>query len=116
WEMRYLLKSRKAVRQGSTVGITDALFLKLHQYLKEEDLSPTSIKNSPLPSNTNWEAEIRRVYGKAAEGILELEKTAQKNAPHRHTERIRAAANHWDEIKAVLNTLPPPQTVIDLLT
>lgn len=116
WEMRYLLDGRKAVLHGSKVGIAAALVLKLHQYLKEENLSPTSIKNSPLPSNTNWEAEIRRVYGKAAEGILELEKTAQKNAPHKHTERIKAAAKHWDEIMAVLNTLPPPQTVIDLLT
>ncbi|MBQ4050054.1 MAG: iron-containing alcohol dehydrogenase [Oscillospiraceae bacterium] len=59
-----------------------------------------------------WEANIRRVYGKAADGIIEL----QQKLGWIHEERAEDYKAKWAEIREVLADSPTPDEVLAMLT
>ena len=62
-----------------------------------------------------WEKEIRRTYGNAADAIIELEKKADKNGTEGRLKRIDIIEAHWEEIRAMLAGLCPAQKLRALL-
>lgn len=54
-------------------------------------------------------------YGPAAQGVIDMEATAQKNEVTAHLRRINAMEKNWAEITALLEALPASETVADLL-
>ena len=62
-----------------------------------------------------WEKEIRRTYGNAADAIIELEKKADKNGTEGRLKRIDFIEAHWEEIRAMLAGLYPAQKLRALL-
>ena len=70
---------------------------------------------TPPAIDDKWFQEITRVFRAASAEVILLEKRTQKNSPSGHAGRIAAATKHWDEIQGVLETLPSPQTVAELL-
>ncbi|MBP3652107.1 MAG: sn-glycerol-1-phosphate dehydrogenase, partial [Clostridia bacterium] len=50
-----------------------------------------------------WEAQVKRIFGKTAPEILEIEKKTQKNDPAKHARRLDRIINGWDEILKIID-------------
>ena len=62
-----------------------------------------------------WKTEIRRAYGNAADAIIQLEETADKNGCAGRLERIDRIQARWTEIKALLDKAYPWEKLRDML-
>ncbi len=62
-----------------------------------------------------WEADIRRVYGNAADAILELEKKSGKNQTEGRLRRITAIEKKWPIIRNLLEDAYSPEELRDQL-
>ena len=59
---------------------------------------------------------IRRIFGKAAETVIEAEHTKQhKNDPDRHAQRLNHIMDHWDEILQIIDEELPALEEIEAL-
>ena len=64
-------------------------------------------RGAALPRARGGIIPFRRIFGKTAPAILEIEKKAGKNDPEKHRERLARTLAHWDEIhKAMEEELP----------
>jgi len=59
----------------------------------------------------DWEANIRRVYGKAADGIIEL----QEKLGWIYEDKLPVYREKWAEIRAILADSPSPDAVLAML-
>lgn len=62
-------------------------------------------------SGGNWESEIRRIYGKAAEGVIEL----QNKLGWYKQDKTEIYKGKWNEIKKILDECPKQEELISYL-
>lgn len=108
WEMMALDRNQPYDLHGIQVGVGTVLTLKLYEHLKKFTPDPEKAEAHMAAFDPErWEAEVRRIFGKTAPAILEIEKKAGKNDPGKHRERLARTLAHWDEIqKAMEEELP----------
>lgn len=117
WEMMFEQRGRRPVPHGTQVGVGTVLILKLVEALRNTDVDFEAARaEAKAYDRAAWEKNIRAVYGPAAQGIIDMETTAKKNETTARLARIDTIEAHWEEIKALLETLPSSETVKDLLT
>ena len=67
-------------------------------------------------SSEAWEAQIRRIFGKAADEIIAIEKKCGKNDPQRHARQLDRILTNWDEIvRSMDEELPAYEKLHDLM-
>ena len=116
WEMRFLTEGRKPVLHGTKVGVGTILSLRLYQKLLAESVDfQWARAHAASFDRKAWEAVVRKGFGPAAEGVLELEKTARKNDAALHGERICRIQEHWPELTEEMRRLPDAERVQSLL-
>ncbi len=116
WEMRFLAEGRRPVLHGTKVGVGTILSLGLYQRLLAQSVDfQWAREHAASFDKKAWEAAVRKGFGPAAEGVLELEKTARKNDAALHGERIRRIQEHWPELTEVMQRLPDADRVRSLL-
>lgn len=109
WEMQFLFDGIPAVLHGTKVGIGTVLMLELYNGLarmEKPDFEGLRAGISSRPSMDVWEREMSRCYREGAEGIIELEKKAGKNAPEGLLKRLGVIEEKWEEIKALAAQAP----------
>jgi glycerol-1-phosphate dehydrogenase [NAD(P)+] len=72
----------------------------------------TTAPRPPRCIYADWEENIRRVYGKAADGIIEL----QQKLKWIFEERAEDYQAKWSEVREVLADSPTPDEVLAMLT
>lgn len=118
WEMFSLSRGKPTELHGIQVGVGTLLCLEMYEKLKH--MAPDEGAFSAACdawSEDAWEADMRRVFGAAAEGLIEKEKTHWHNndacARRQHFERIRAC---WPQLQNIMaEELPPPQEIACLM-
>lgn len=116
WEMVFEQAGRKPVPHGMQVGVGTVLILRLAEALRETKVDFRAAREAARRYDPKaWEARIREAYGPAAQGVLELEKTAGKNETAGRLARVDRMEAHWPEVLALLGDLPPSGTVMGLL-
>ena len=55
---------------------------------------------------SDWSLELKKFLGRAADVLIEKEKTENKYSRSSHRERIMRICEEWDKIKDVISTLP----------
>ena len=118
WEMMALDRNTPYELHGIQVGVGTLITLKLYDTIRT--LRPdreTAEKFIREFDNAAWEAMIRRIFGKAAEAVIEQEHTKQhKNDAARHAARIENILAHWDEILQIIDEeLPSSQSIAALM-
>lgn len=58
---------------------------------------------------------MRRVYGPAAQGVIDMENEADKNGTEGRLARIDSMEAHWEEICDTLASLPEADHIINIL-
>lgn len=116
WEMMFEQAGKRPVPHGTQVGVGTVLVLKLVEALREKNVDFERARAAAKAYDpAKWEADIRKAYGPAADGIIAMEKTAQKNETAARLSRIGTMEERWDEIDCLLAALPSSETVMELL-
>ena len=99
WEMMKLERGERYELHGIQVGVGMLLTLKIMQWLKTVRPDMARVENAIQAFDRNaWEENIRRVFPKAAEGILAIEPAAKKNDPSGRRLRAERAIASWNAI------------------
>lgn len=116
WEMLFEQRGMTPALHGTQVGVGTVLMLKLAEKLLAAPLDFAAARRAAAAYDANtWKQQIRSVYGPAAEGIIAIEASAQKNAIPGRLTRIDAIEKNWPQICSHLKALPASETVAELL-
>lgn len=116
WEMRFEQAGKKPVPHGTQVGVGTVLILKLVEALRREKIDFDRARLAAEAYDpAAWEQAIHQAYGPAAQGVIDMEMTAQKNNTAARLARIDVMEAQWNKIDALLAALPASETVMALL-
>ena len=118
WEMMCLDRGTPYELHGIQVGVGTLIVLKLYDVIRTitpDRKTAEDFINSF--SNEGWEAMIRRVFGKAAETVIQQEhELFHKNDKARHAKRLENILNGWEEILRFIDEeLPETETIAALM-
>ncbi|MDD3334268.1 MAG: sn-glycerol-1-phosphate dehydrogenase [Eubacteriales bacterium] len=116
WEMMALDRGTPYELHGIQVGVGTVLTFRLMDSLR---------KNRPDRAHAEhfletfdgawWEKNTRRIFGKAAESILQLARDTKKNDPTSHRERMNRILDHWDDILKIMEQELPSTAQVESL-
>lgn len=107
WEMMFLLRGKPAVLHGTKVGITTLAAAEISRRLCEGDIDISSQGEfAPAFDEDKWASEIKRIYEKAADGVLNLSRKGDRNSLMEKEKRRTFIKTHWDKIISILGEGP----------
>lgn len=102
-EMMFLFEGKKAVLHGTKVGISTIITTKLSEILSEYEINfDEAINKAKLFDQDQWEKNIRKFYGKAAPGIIQIAAKEKRNSIESRLERISIIR---ENINTIINTI-----------
>ena len=104
WEMQALERGQVSDLHGIQVGVGCYLTFKLYESIRR--IKPDREKALAFMSRfdeSEWEAQTRRIFGGAAESLIETAKAERRNDPAAHAERLNKIVDHWDEILKIID-------------
>lgn len=104
WEMMCLDRGQPYDLHGILVGVGTVLTMRLYKWIKT--LTPDSQRmqaHAAAYNYADWEKQVRRIFGKAADEIVRIENREQKNDPQRLQKRIAAIQQNWGKILRIID-------------
>ena len=116
WEMVFEQAGKRPAPHGVQVGVGTVLILKLVEALRKTTVDFDAARAYAKDyDQAAWEENIRKAYGPAAQGVIDMEAKAQKNEVTAHLKRIDNMEAQWNEITSALESLPSSEKMIELL-
>ena len=118
WEMFNLQANKPQELHGIQVGVGTALTLKILERLRGMKPDAQALQQAiDAFDESAWEQEIRRVFGSAADELIQKEHTLwHKNDQDARRTRFERIRDHWDEIIALIDEeLPDADETIALM-
>ncbi len=103
WDMLALERGTEADLHGIQVGVGTVLTMNIYDKIKL--LKPNrekALEHMRRFDPDQWEKNIRRVFGKTAPQVLEIEQKAHKNDPEKHLARLDRIIADWDGILQII--------------
>ena len=118
WETIFEQRGVRPVPHGHQVGVGTILILRLTEYLRQIEMIDFSRarRRAKEYSFEKWEQEIKKVYGPAAQGVIEMELQSGKNDTAGRLARIERMEEHWEDILSILQELPSSYAVKELMS
>lgn len=116
WEMMALLDGKKIQLHGTKVAIGTIICLQLYKFVRESIETETQKMNpTPIFDIEEWKKQIHKVYGNAAESVIELEKKVGKNSTS-SVELERSSLEKQEKaICEEIRKLPSTESLIEIL-
>lgn len=118
WEMFALDRGLPPELHGIQVGVGTCLTLRIYDRLRtmrpDRERAEAAMRAfDPVA----WEANVRRVFGQAAQTLIDSENNLwHKNDPAAHQRRLEAILAHWDDILRIIDEeLPDTDGLIALM-
>lgn len=113
WEMMALERGLPYDLHGIQVGVGTVMSMRLYEFIRAQKPDRARmLAHAAAFDRGNWEAQVHRVFGKAADEIIRVEDRVHKNDPARLRRRIDAICTHWDEILRIIGEeLPDYETL-----
>ncbi|MBQ8962958.1 MAG: iron-containing alcohol dehydrogenase, partial [Clostridia bacterium] len=119
WEMMALERGVPYDLHGIQVGVGTLLTMKIYRKLLSDGTRPDRQKaeaHMRAFDRAEWEAQVRRIFGKTADEIIAIEDRVHKNDPARHATRLNNIVAHWDDILAIIREeLPEYDALHDVM-
>jgi len=118
WEMFALERGLPAELHGIQVGVGTCLTFKVYDRLRR--ITPdreTAEKAMASFDQSAWEERMHRIFGKAAQTLIDKEKTLwHKNDPRKHQKRLDLILKNWDAIMRIVEEeIPPTDDIVALM-
>ena len=115
--MMALERGHKSDLHGIQVGVGTKLTMQIYQKILR--LTPDRARAMAVTENFDaaaWEAQVRRIFGKTAPQILQIEEKTHKNDPQKHAARVEKLIGHWDEVLSIIREeLPSYDFIIGVM-
>lgn len=116
WEVLGEQRGKPLAMHGEQAAVGTVLALRMVEELRSRKIDfDHARKQAALYDPETWKAEIRRVYGNAADAIISLEAASGKNTAEGRLKRIDTIERKWDEVLALLNSVASSEWLRDLL-
>ncbi|NLI21049.1 MAG: sn-glycerol-1-phosphate dehydrogenase [Clostridiales bacterium] len=118
WEMFAMDRGLPTELHGIQVGVGTRLCLHIYDRLRAVTPSRAVAEQAMADFDpARWEAEIRRIFGKAAQTLIDSERTLwHQNDPANHQLRLNRILGHWDELLAIMEAeLPDTGRIVSLM-
>lgn len=117
WEMFALERGQPQALHGQQVGVGTLLTLRMYDRLRGMQPSREAAERAMRAfSPAAWEQNVRRVFGAAAQTLIDSENTLwHKNDPALHAQRLERILDHWDELTAIMEEELPDTAAIEAL-
>ncbi|MEG0864506.1 MAG: sn-glycerol-1-phosphate dehydrogenase [Clostridia bacterium] len=116
WEMMALERGTGYELHGIQVGVGTLLSLQIYDCLRKQRPSREAAERFMKSFDESWwEQNTRRIFGSAADTILEKAKREGKNDPAKQQERLERILAHWEDILDIVNEELPPTAEISAL-
>lgn len=117
WEMFALDRGLPAELHGIQVGVGTVLCFRLYQRLRGQTPNRQHAEAFMAAFDpAAWEAQVRRVYGQAAQTLIHNEYSLwHKNDPAAHQQRLDRILARWPEICRAMDTLPDADRILALM-
>ena len=105
WEMMALERGVPYDLHGIQVGVGTLLTMKIYRKLLADGTRPDRQRaeaHMRAFDRAAWEAQVRRIFGKTADAIIDIEDKVHKNDPARHAKRLDNIIAGWDDILAII--------------
>lgn len=117
WDMRSLaFADTKTDLHGIQCGIGTLYSLKVYKYIRS--IKPNREKALAYVKNfsvEDWNKKLIEFVGPAAYAMIDAEKRDRKYDAAKHTVRLELIIEKWDELMAIVDTLPAYETVLKLM-
>lgn len=118
WEMLALDRGLPSDLHGIQVGVGTYLTFKIYDRLRS--MTPDrefAEKALEAFDPAAWEERVRRIFGKAAQKLIDTEKSVwHKNEPSEHKKRMDILLANWDTVMKIADEeLPPTDEIIALM-
>lgn len=116
WEVLGEQRGKPYAMHGEQVAVGTVQALMLIEELK--NTAPDfdrARKAAAAYDAAEWEKEIRRAYGSAADAIIELEASSGKNSTEGRLTRIDRIEESWDKIRELLSSMYSSEYMRDML-
>ena len=116
WEMMALDRGTPYERHGIQVGVGTLLTLRIYDRLRQ--MKPdreTAMQFIAQFDQDKWIENTRRVFGKAAQAIIDQAELEGKNSAEKHALRIDRTVENWDQILQIIDEELPPTAEIEKL-
>ena len=103
WEMMALDRGLPYDLHGIQVGVGTVMSMRLYEFVRAQKPDRARMQaHAAAFSRAEWEKQVRRIFGKAADEIIRVEDQQRKNDPDRLQKRIARICDHWDEILQII--------------
>jgi glycerol-1-phosphate dehydrogenase [NAD(P)+] len=118
WDMRALaFPACRSDLHGIQCGIGTLYSLKVYDYIRQvKPDRQRALDYVASFSTEQWNRELRSFIGPGAEAMIEKEQHEQKYDRVKHAQRLDRIMEHWDELLAIVNTLPGYGQVLEQMT
>ncbi|NLB39433.1 MAG: sn-glycerol-1-phosphate dehydrogenase [Clostridiales bacterium] len=110
WEMRKLARGETPPSHGASVGVATLMVWPLFErFAREGFLHKPAIPTllAGRISKADRVAWLKHAYGEEAASAIMAENPSDFLADEEHARRIERAVTHYDDIRAVINAMPP---------
>lgn len=116
WEVLGDQNGHNYAMHGEQVAVGTVMALMLEKKLSEMNIDFNAARQKVKLYNPEaWKSEIHRVYGNAADAVIDLEAQADKNGYAGRLERIDRIEKNWAGIKYLLENAYPWDKLRDIL-
>jgi glycerol-1-phosphate dehydrogenase [NAD(P)+] len=116
WEMAFLQLGKSAVLHGIKVGIAALAANQIGRFLAAQKIDfDRAVQNAAHFDEAKWEFEIKRLFQKAAPGILKQSRENNRNSVVERVKRVEAIRQNWPQVAAVLQEEPVTAEIKNLL-
>lgn len=116
WDMLKISKGEKPALHGLQTGVGTIVSLKLYKWLLKQDFNKEkAIKSYEKFYYDKWELQVKSIFGKTSNEIIELEKKERKYNKDKHLQRVNNIFDNIDKIKDIINKLPSEELIENLL-
>ena len=116
WDMRGLSKGTPVALHGIQCAIGTRLAIQKYEQIKK--ITPDKAKACAYASNFDfaaWSNTLREFVGAGAEQMIAQETKEGKYDKLKHAKRLDVIAEHWNELLAIMNTLPSEDKIVSIL-
>lgn len=118
WEMMALERDLPYDLHGIQVGVGTYLCMRLYESIPSilPDMAAAEAHMKAY-DRTEWEKQIRRIFGKTADEIIAIEDKTHKNDPDRCQRRLNNILANWDQILTIIREeLPEQEKLFSIMT
>ena len=104
WEMMALERGRPYELHGLQVGVGTMLALQMYEKIRTLRPTAAGVERAIAAFDADaWAANLRRVFGGAAEALIAQEATQRKNDPEGRRRRAARIIGEWDGILRIID-------------